>query len=399
MLLLGIFMASTSSSARADENGLFGDWGGIKPSLEAHGISLSLEYKADLVNVHHGALKDGSIYLDNLDFTIQINTEKAGFWKNGTFFVYFISNHGGKPSGDFIGDLQGTNNIEAPSATRLFEAWYEHSFMEHRLCLLVGLHNMNSEFDVSEYGGLFLNSSFGIGPEITGNAAVSVFPAGGLGARIKWQATDRLLLMGAVYDGNPGSEFDNPKGVTIDLNSMDGSMQIVEGQVSWGDSERGCPGTLKIGAWSHSSDFDDVLLTDNAGNPLKHSNDNGAYVVVDQMLYRENGSQGLGAFFQLGAAPKNRNVISDYIGGGLHYLGLIPRRDDDEIGIAVAHAGISDDLCPGMDAAETTWEFTYKAQITPWFTLQPDLQIIKNPGAVPANRDATVGTLRFGVVF
>ncbi|MBL4890081.1 MAG: carbohydrate porin [Candidatus Lindowbacteria bacterium] len=397
--VISLCILSAGQSATADDDGLFGDWAGIKTKLEDKGITLRLEYTGEYINIKDGAIKDGSTYLGNVDFTVELNTEKAGLWKNGKFFAYVLHNHGGNPSGSYIGDIQTSSNIEAPQATRLYEAWYEHSFFDDRVGLLLGQHDLNSEFDVTEYGGLFLNSSFGIQPDISGNVGVSIFPAVGPAARVRWQATDRFLLLGAVYDGDPGNEFDNPKGIKWDINSKDGRMNIVEGQMQFGDQEKGLPGTYKLGGWLHTADFDDVVQTDGAGNAIVHGDNSGVYFIADQMLYREEGNQGLGAFLQLGLAPDDRNEISNYVGLGINYLGLIPGRDDDTFGIGFARAGISDKLQPGRDDAETTWELTYQAQITPWLYLQPDLQLIQNTGADPANRDATVGIVRFGTIF
>ena len=39
-----------------------------------------------------------------------------------------------------------------------------------------------------------------------------------------------------------------------------------------------------------------------------------------------------------------RNEVDFYVGGGIHYQGIIPTREDDILGLAVAHASISEDL-------------------------------------------------------
>ncbi len=42
---------------------------------------------------------------------------------------------------------------------------------------------------------------------------------------------------------------------------------------------------------------------------------------------------------------------------------------------------------------------TYRAPITDWLTLQPDIQYIVNPGFAPAFDDALVISLRFELSF
>jgi len=56
-----------------------------------------------------------------------------------------------------------------------------------------------------------------------------------------------------------------------------------------------------------------------------------------------------------------------------------------------------DDL--GTDSRETSIELTYRAPITGWLTLQPDIQYIINPGLDPALDNALVISLRFELGF
>ena len=72
----------------------------------------------------------------------------------------------------------------------------------------------------------------------------------------------------------------------------------------------------------------------------------------------------------MGAVPDDRNEVDFYIGGGIHYRGLIPSREDDIFGLAVAHASISEDLrdVKKMDRHETTVEATYRVSVFPIFS-------------------------------
>lgn len=117
----------------------------------------------------------------------------------------------------------------------------------------------------------------------------------------------------------------------------------------------------------------------------------------------EQGSteQGLGAFLQFGTNSKNVNEVNLYAGGGLNYRGLIPGRDQDEVGLAFAQARINDNLVDagGRNDYETTIEATYKAQITENISLQPDLQYVINPGAISGVEDVFVVGIRFEMVY
>jgi len=147
---------------------LLGSWNRKRTALEDNGLSLELVYTGKVVTNHRSGLKRGTTSLGNIDLTATLDTEKTWLWKGGTFFVYILNNHGGNPTKSYIGDLQTVSNIETEDATRLYELWYEHLFSWYgTLSFLIGQHDMNSEFNVTEYGGLFINSSFGIQPDIS----------------------------------------------------------------------------------------------------------------------------------------------------------------------------------------------------------------------------------------
>lgn len=96
--------------------------------------------------------------------------------------------------------------------------------------------------------------------------------------------------------------------------------------------------------------------------------------------------------------PDDRNQVDLYI-GGMHYRGLMPSREDDTFGLAVAHASISDDLYAAkeIDSHETAVELTYRAQVFPWLAIQPGVQIIPNPRADSSLDKAVVSLLRFQI--
>lgn len=387
-----------------EQEHLLGAWGGKRAALDDEGLSLGLVFTGDVVTNHSGGLKTGTKYLGNIDLTAALDTEKAGLWKDGTFFVYILNNHGAAPSGSNIGDLQVVSNIEATETTRLYEMWYEHHFdWSGVFSILIGQHDLNSEFNVTEYGGLFINSSFGIEPDVSVNVPVSIFPVAAPAARVKWEPTESIYFMAAVYDGDPGAPDVNKSGLRWRFSSDEGAMSIYEAGYHFGEMEnsRSLPGSYKLGFWYHTDSFDDVFSVDIDGNPLKHTGNYGAYFLADQMLVPFEGAGGLGAFIQIGGAPEDRNMVDFYIGGGLHCRGLIPGREGDMLGLAAAHASISDKMRRGqtLDSHETTLELTYRAAITPWLALQPDLQVVYNPGADPSLNNAVVSLLRFEVSF
>jgi len=339
-------------------------------------------------------------YLSNLDLRLTLDTEQLGLWDNGTFFAYAIENSGGeKLTGSIVGDTHGVDNIEAPRSIHLYALWYEHTFLDETLSVLIGFHDYNSEFDVTEYGGLYLNSSFGIGVDISGNGRPSIFPLAAPAVRVKVSPSDRWDILMAVYDGDPGDPDESEHFPRSDFDSEGGAFIATE--VAYHMSEDTLPGFVKLGIWYNTGDFIDVVDTDSSGDEIKRNNNTGGYLVIDKMLFQEEDDQGLGAFFQFGANKTSVNEVNVYIGGGLNYHGLIPGRDNDDSGIAVASALINDGLTADStrEDHETTIEITYNAQINDHIRIQPDLQYVINPGAVSGVDNALVIGARTEITF
>jgi len=351
--------------------GITGHWGGARESLEDRGIILEAVYSGEFVRNFDPGLVNGRrelIYEDNLDLTVTIDTGKAGLWPGGTIFVYGLRNHGGDPSGNVIGDLQTASNIEAPDNFLVHEAWYEQKFSDGFLSILFGLYDLNSEFLVTDYGSLFLNSSFGIEPEVSGNVPTSIFPKAGLAVRARIQPVEGCYLQAVGLDGDPE---------TRSLSSSEGKMFVAEGGLN------AVKGSYKAGYWLHTADklFNGQLFSD----------DYGFYGIVDQELISPDGGGSIGAFLQWGWTPHSRNDVTQYLGAGLHMHGLLPTRDLDDLGIAIARAYTH-------GATENAIELTYRLVVAPWFSIQPSFQWISNPGGIPASSTIKVGLLRFEIM-
>jgi porin len=364
-----------------------------------NGWTFEAVYTGDYFANVRGGLRRDRTYMDNLDLTMTLDTGSAGLWEGGTFFVYALSNGGAERlSGSIVGDLQTVSNIEAPRTTRLYELWYEHVFLEDRLSVLAGLHDYNSEFAVTEYGGLYLNSSFGINPEIAGGARPSIFPLTSPGLRVRIAPDEQWTFLLGVYDGDPGDPEISEHLPGSTFSSDQGAFIAAEAahHFHYERNARRYPVTSKIGLWVNTGKFEDLIDTDEDGDPLQRRGNYGGYVIVDTLLYREIDEQGLGAFVQIGAAPGHLNEVDFYAGGGFNYQGLLPGRDRDELGVAVAYASISNELTGpgGRDNAETVLEITYRLVLTDHIAIQPDVQFVFNPGADPAIEDAVVAGLR-----
>lgn len=208
---------------------LTGDWGGLRSRLYDKGYDFNATYKVDAWRNYSGGARRGSRVGDNLDVTMEVDGSKAFGWDGSTFLVHVLNNNGGRIN-ELVGSNGGIDNIEVPThAFKLYQAWIQQNFWDDRVSVLAGLHDLNSEFYVTDTSGLFLNPTYGIGTEMaaTGDNGPSIFPYTGLGFRIAVRPTEETYIMGAIYDGVPG-DTDRLRGTHIQIDENDGALVVGE---------------------------------------------------------------------------------------------------------------------------------------------------------------------------
>lgn len=335
---------------------LTGDWGGLRSKLLEHGIVPEVLYTGEAFGNVTGGQRRRGAYRGNIDLTLTVDTERLGLWEGGTLFVYGQHTHGRGISEKELGALQAISSIESPEFSQLSELYYQHSFFDDKLRFKIGKQDANAEFAALDYAVEFLHSSFGLMP----NVPMPTFPAPELGATVFIKPTDGFSAAAGVFD------------------TEGGSFSLTE--LTLKPVFSGLAGNYRAGVWLHDVDTDSVQNTE---EPITLGSNYGFYLGFDQRLYLEADSedQGLGAFFQLGWTPQDRNEMTLYVGGGLTYKGLFNKRDEDVMGLAVAHGAVSS-YVTAVDnrTAETTIEMFYRFQLMPWLSVQPDMQLVHNPG-------------------
>lgn len=379
-------VAHAEDAADPYEGHLLGNWGGILPYLSEKGIETELILTHDVIGNTSGGLDTGTSNLGNVDLTFTVDAGKVGLWDNGTFFFYVLGDYGDDPT-EKIGDVQVTDNIEAYNTAKLYEAWYEHSFMDGKFSVLAGLHDYNSEFDVLEYAGGLIHGAFGLQSDIA-QAGPSVFSTTSVALRAKVLPTEDTYVQAAVYDGIPGDPND-PRGTHIRFKSGDGVFVGFEGGLAGGEDAEYAK--LALGGWVHTAEYEDF-----AGNARDYNA--GVYMIGEKRVYsEEDATQGLGLFFQVGFADPDRNAFGSYFGFGGRYVGIIPGRDTDALNIGFLTGQYSDDYqdsVPGLDSSESVLETSYNIDVLPYLGLSPIFQYVWNPGSEPGLEDAVVVGLR-----
>ncbi len=385
-------------------------WKGYRPKLEDMGIIFNLDYTSDLFSNVSGGLNSKSVYLDNIDITLSLEMEKLTGWKGTDLYFYILGNHGKSP-GELTGDIQALSNIDAYNTWKLYEAWIQNKFLNDRTSILTGLYDLNSEFDVIETAGLFINSSHGIGPDFSqsGKNGPSIFPTTSVGLRIKFVLNEKYYFQFAVLDGVPGDP-ENPNGTHIIFRKGDGLLLASEWKYCLQSSESSEVNSTKIaiGGWYYTGMFNHIFRENIQGKPVNQTGNYGMYILGETKIFSETSSlnQGVSIFSRFGFADPKVNQFHYYFGGGFVYNGLIPGRNEDKLGLAIATVINGENFKKmnyqsgnTVDDFETAVEFTYLFLLSPCLSLQPDIQYIINPSMDKKINNALAIGCRFILLF
>ena len=404
-----------------DRSTLLGDMGGLRPALDKLGATLTITEDAEVMGnvtggVHRGAEFDGLTTM-----TLAVDTAKAFGWDGGTFNISGLQIHGRDLSSDNLHVLQTASDIAAARATRLWELWYQQTFLGGKADVKIGQQSVDQEFLVSQFAFMFLNAATGWPALPSANlyGGGPAYPLSSLGVRFRGHPSDNVTVLGGVFDDNPpGGPFNNDPqlrgaeaaGVRFDLGT--GALFIAELQYAANQppadakapAPAGLPGTYKLGGYFDTGRFPDQRFDDtglslasplSSGIPQMHHGNFAAYAVVDQTVWQPEpkGPRSLGVFLRVMGAPPTMNLVTLSANAGVNLKAPLPGRDADSFGIGYGVVKISSraserDLdtafFTGTDfpirSQEQYIEIMYQMQLAGWWVIKPDFQYFVDPG-------------------
>jgi porin len=392
---------------------LFGDWAGLKPTLEQAGIGVALSCNSTYqVNVHGGRdTEDANRGTGYYDLEVSLDLGHILGLEGGRIYTLTEGGFGdGLDGADKIGDLFGVNaNAIGHRSIDLIETWYEQALLDGKLMIRTGKIDLTGgfeckgcpvSFDGNSYANdetsQFMNGGFVNNPTIP-------FADNGLGLVVHYNPVDWLYASLGAADAQADVR---ETGFNTAFHGEDYFTYLFEfGAVPEFKSSTGpLVGAYRFGLW-YDPQPKEIYLNDLGGRrrPRYRRDDVGFYLSFDQMILRESteSDQGLGLFFRYGFAHGEVNEIEHFWSLGGQYKGLINGRDDDVLGLGVAQGMISDEVRHIAERAgrETVFELYYNIQIAKGLAISPDVQVILDPGGRDDNRNAVVLGIRLQMNF
>jgi porin len=395
---------------------LTGDWGGERDNLARMGIVLDVDLLATPQDVLSGGRSTGANFWGNLDYTLNIDTQKLGLWPGGFFKLEGDTGFGSNVFHD-VGAIVPVNTaalVPAPNdrTSALTNATFTQ-FLSPQFGFFAGKINGLDLGETEFYGNYrtqFENMAFNF-PLTLSQLPLSSF-GGGVIALPREDITLSALLLGAngtTTSNSVSTAFSNGIVVvgsgqlTVKPFGLVGHQSI---EYTWGNKDQ-------LSLSQDPSNIARLLLIDqyprlaNPGpvltqilqrffpglltptQPANRSDSSWSMSYgFDQYFWQPEGDpeHGIGVFFNFGASDGNPNPIKYAFLAGIGGKGVIPGRRDDTFGVGFARTQFSGDFIPFLRQAlnlglehEDAIEMYYNAALTPWLNATADLQIV-NPG-------------------
>ncbi len=275
-----------------------------------------------------------------------------------------VSHHDGEDLSANIGSVMGLNGDLDDQEIALTELWWSTSLGDPSLVLTIGKIDPTVYFDANRVANdetwQFLASP------LVNNLAVP-FPFDGLGVNVCWTASDQFYIQGGWSDGAADAR-------ETGFNTVDKGDWFAAVEMGLTPLFNDHQGNYRVMVW-----FSDL-------------EDNGAMGVA--LSFDQEIGSGVVPFFRFGYADDDSADFDRFVSLGIGLEGPLGRPDDMvAFGIVWGRPG------DGVTDEETMIELFYRAQMTPWIALTPDLQVVIDPADSDDNSAVVVLGLRLQTSF
>jgi porin len=373
---------------------LIGDPDGARSRLERIGIHLDLFYNQYLSGKPSGAGANPDAvfgYSGSYDFFTRVDLDALTGWTGAQLLLHVKGQYDRSLNADVGALSKPIDDASFDDPIYVDELWLQQAALGGRLELRLGFSEQQTLFDRNAYANSedrqFLT-------QYLDNNAVVPLP-NGLAATVIFHPADWLDLAGGVADADnvPGRA-----GFDTFFDQMDSLTGYFEAALRSPWATSGHPGRYRIGVF-----VDGRSLPDFATGRAERGHV-GAYLSLDQQIWqhRSGTPQDLGIFARAGYADPDVNRVAWFWSVGFEYAGAIPTRGADVLGLgtyqAIGSSCYRRFVDPRFDS-ETGLELYYALRAVGWLVITPDFQYVFDPGAIGANDDAFVFTLRLRVTF
>ncbi len=319
-------------------------------------------------------------------------TGKKGWGRFGISTFYYTQSGNGSV-GDFDSSQGCFSNILSGEIFRVFEFYYinELETSVGNFAIRVGQLAADEDFMGMDYSDIFLNSSYGAIPNVAPANMFSQYNVATLGF-VAYYAYENIDAMFGFYDGNISDDTIYNNG--FDYTDCFGNIALFY-QIGFNYALSELEGRVIVGGNYHSGNSKIKFDKSNFSDFYSF------YLGVQQALINDSdGNVVIGLFMRAGFVPDKRSSDQNfYADFGFNWFSPIPNRANDVF--AVGFSIVENERNARQDYAhyESALEVTYKCQLTPTISVQPDMQIFFNPKSRNESGAAYILGARMEVIF
>jgi porin len=391
-----------------DQQYMLGDWGGERTRLEEKGIKFDINDIGDFQADVAGSQTHHATYFGRFRESTDIDFKKlAGF--DGEFYETAIWQYGPNLSGKYLNVNTLTSSIAGEDSLRLDQFWYQQGFADNMFKVKLGQLAPVNEFGTTDFFDILFNDELGYAPNALFPTRQPFSPAGKPGI-ILWgdlsDVTPGLYVKGGVFTAYHNAYSPDAHGFNYGSDFDYGAVGSFE--LGYEEQKTVYNGTYKAGV-----NFNGLNIYSNPATGQTYDGDYTAYALAQKTVYHPtdvNGKletkKGLDLLLEFVTAPGDRNALQDEVTLGSHYTGLIPGRDEDKVGFGFIYSKngyAASDAYQALNGrslgGEATVELDYQYNPSPWLSIQPDTQVIIDPGGDSTRSPIVVMGLRTIVRF
>ena len=410
---------------------LFGDWGGLQPTLLSSGINLQLNGVSELAGNVTGGTRQGATFANQIGFQADINWERLAQITGLSTHVIIVNRSGSSDSRVFGDNLLPVQEIYGSGGNvvlHLVSVYAEETLLDGRLDVAAGRMNVENDFASSSLYCNFMNNALCGDPKALpgGDIGHSAYPDAVWAARIRVKPTAETYVETGVYEVNQGlySDANFRTGFKFDTSQDSGVYLPVEAawQPTLGPDK--LPGHYKLGFGYDTSsgykDFGNALAAASVpGFTFQSRTGNTQFwALADQMLLRDgpadtDGIIALGGFVR---NDPNNTAYADQYFAGLLDRGFWAARPQDGVGLLFTYVSVSGRLgfvqeveqslglplsnnATGVQSHEMILETNYDIHVFRGVSFRPEFQYVFQPNAQSNIRDAAVFGAKVHVEF
>jgi carbohydrate-selective porin OprB len=394
---------------------LLGDWGGERTKLEEKGVNFDFFYISDMLYAKNGIYKNGGAAWNRVRGTMDIDFGKLSPDLKGlTFHVTGLWQGGPNLGAVYLGSISNPSGLVSARTEILDSYWLAYAMADGKITLRAGQFANMDFYGLCQQCAHYLLEPLDYGFQNRFNDYASFDPASGPGVQLLVNPFSFLYYSVAYTSGNRNPYKDDYNGfhfVKKDSGVLSNAVGIKIDQPGPGKAvkDKYYPGLYEVGSTYNGGKFTDPFKPVPA-----YLGDTGNYVFYfqgTQAVFRPKAGSNTGMDVLVGIShspDQTYNFVDRNILAGLTYNGPIPVRPKDSVAFGLSYTHVGDKYRAAFAAAnpgasryssEKAYEFNYLFQATPYWLIQPTVQVYQDVGGLSKKGTAWAAGFRTKVTF